>query len=74
MSSFYRGEQKSFRLRYMVDPFCCLKRKCFGFVQLYALAPYALSHLVISLSQTRWVKCIGVLYKRNISCYCTPQL
>ena len=58
MSSFYRGEQKSFRLRYMVDPFCCLKRKCFGFVQLYALAPYALSHLVISLFQTRCVKCI----------------
>ena len=32
-------------------------------MQLYALAPYALSHLVISLFQTRWVKCIGVLYK-----------
>ena len=32
-------------------------------MQLYALAPYALSHFVIISFQTRWVKCIGVLYR-----------
>ena len=34
-------------------------------MQLYALAPYALSHLIISLFQTRCVKCIikKVLYR-----------